>query len=329
MNPVKPSKEKLINEITGYLTALEVLVRQRNSMKLYDINRHCESFYCDLLNVVLKRDGHRLRLVPADNAEHPNQSGIDLIDKERKVMVQVTSSFSIEKVKHTFKEINDPQYANFILYFIFIAGKSGKIDFRKVRPPKSVKCTREHLLSPEDLTAMLQGKGIRTMQKVLEVLQCHLGSEDHAHSEDNLFYFINQIAGLVKSVNNVRCMCEEFLQILQATKEVTGLAPVLIQRINHQVSNHIPNNLPDLGPIRQKWARDTQIYSMLLGIGHLVFEIDCTGRDDPRSLDVHEVKKLVEALLTKIRSTIIYMCKAAAVSEEVAFTELTIIANEC
>ena len=164
MNPVKPSKEKLINEITGYLTALEVLVRQRNSMKLYDINRHCESFYCDLLNVVLKRDGHRLRLVPADNAEHPNQSGIDLIDKERKVMVQVTSSFSIEKVKHTFKEINDPQYANFILYFIFIAGKSGKIDFRKVRPPKSVKCTREHLLSPEDLTAMLQGKGIRTMQ---------------------------------------------------------------------------------------------------------------------------------------------------------------------
>lgn len=328
MNQIKLRKEELINDITGYLTALEILVRQRNSMKMYDINRHCEGFYCDLLNVVLKRKHRNLSLVPADNAEHPNQSGIDLIDKKRKVMVQVTSSFSIEKMKHTFKEINDPQYDNFYLYFIFIAGKSGKIDFRKVRPPRLVKCTQKHLLSPEDLTAMLQGGNIKTMQKVLEVLKCHLGSGDSATNADNLFYFINQIAGLVKSVDHVRCMCDEFLQILQATKNVTGFASGLIERINNQVSNHIPNNLPDLGPIRQKWARDTQIYSMLLEIGHLVFEIDCTGREDPKSLDVREVKKLTETLLAKIRSTIIYMCKATDVSEEVAFTELTVITNE-
>jgi hypothetical protein len=107
-----------------------------------------------------------------------------------------------------------------------------------------------------------------------------------------------------------------------------GFDNVLIQRINHQVSNHIPNSLPELGPIRQVWARNTQVHGYLLEIGSIVFDIDCTGRDDYQMLNVKKVKGLVDKLLSDIYDTIRVMCKETGISEDVAFTELYIKANE-
>ena len=326
MKLIELQNEKLKDAIAGYLAALEALVRHRDALKLYDVNRHCEEVYGELLNEVLKRRHPKLRLEPADTFKHPNSKGIDLIDKKRKVIVQVTSSSTNDKVKHTFSEVNDPQaYDGFTLYFMFIAGKSEKIDLRKTRPPKFITCMRGHLLYPEDLPALLQGAPSRTAQKVLEILNYHLGDKAQMADAEQCLSFVDIIAELVKSTDHVRCMCKEFLQSGLGMK---GAGLGILHRINHQVCHHIPDSLPDLEPIRHAWAKSVQIYGFLLDIEHLVSEIDCAGKDDIRYLDVHEVKKLMEELLLKIYSVIRYMSKLTGISEEVAFTELTIKANE-
>jgi len=328
MKTIKLRNEKLKADITGYLAALEALVRQRDALKMYDVNRHCEEFYCELLNEVLKSKHLGLKLAPADSTEHPNCKGLDLIDEKRRVMIQVTSSSTNEKVKHTFSMINDSQYDGFTLYFIFIAGKSEEIDLRKSRPPRFITCRRDNLLYPEDLTALLQGSTSKTTQtnyeRVLEILQYYLGGENHNMRAEECFEFIAQIALLVKSVNHVKCMCDEILQGLEGK----GRDDFLKGRVNHQVCKQIPDSLPDLRPIRLTWAKNIRIYGILLEISKLVFEIDCTGRMDFRSLDVREVKKLSEDLLSNIYRAIQAMCKETDISEEVAFTELTILANE-
>lgn len=330
MKPIKLRNEQMKEAITGYLAALEALVRQRGALKLYDVNQHCEEFYCDLLNEILKLKHPGLKLVSTNTFLHPNYAGIDLVDRKNRVIVQVTSTAKNEKVKHTFDEIKKAsKYKGFTLYFIFIAGKSEKINLAKNRSPRSIVCKREHLLYPENLTAFLQGstsKSTRTnYQNVLKILQDYLGEDDHKMSVDTCFNFVYFIAGLVKSVDHVRSMCEELLQVSAGEK---GFGDVLIQRINHQVCDHIPNSLPDLGPIRQAWARNVKVYGSLLEIRRLVSEIDRTGRDDYKSLNVKEVKKLVDELLSDIYNTIRTMCKETDVSEDVAFTELYIKANE-
>lgn len=330
MKPIVLRNEKMKNSITSYLAALEALVRQRTSLKLYDINQHCEEFYCELLNEVLKCLHPRLKLVSENTPAHPNYPGVDLVDQKKHVIVQVTSSATNKKVAHTFYEIKQQnKHSGFTLYFIFIAGRSEKIDLRKNRPPKFITCKREHLLYPEDLTALLHGKDSkktnRNYERVLKILQYYLGAEDHKMSVDACWNFINQVVVLVKSVDHVRCMCEEFMQDPKGNKT---LDDVRLKRINHQVSNHIPNSSPDLSEMRQIWARNARIYAFLLEIGRLVFEIDCTGRENYRLLDVGEVKRLVEKLLKVIYDTIRAMCKESDISEEVAFTELMIKANE-
>ncbi len=330
MKPVELRNEELKKAITGYLAALEALVRQRDEMKLYDVNQHCEEIYGELLNEVLKRRHHKLKLVSANTPEHPNCKGIDLIDEKRRVVVQVTSSATNDKLNHTFHEINDQrQYDGFTLYFMFIAGKMEKLDLRKNRPPRFITCKREHLLYPEDLTGLLQGNTSKSTQtnyeSVLNILKYHLGNDDQKTSSEQCLCFVNKIAGLVKAVDHVRCMCEEFLRSGQSMK---GMGLTLLHRINHQVCNHIQDSLPAMEPIRHAWVKNLPIYGLLLEIGSIVFEIDCTEKYDIRDLDVHEIKKLTEKLLGKIYTTIRWMCKATDISEEVAFTELSIKANE-
>lgn len=330
MKPISLRNEEMKELITGYLAALESLVRQRNALKTYDINLYSEEFYCELLSEILKFNHRGLNLVPTNTPAHPNCAGIDLIDRRKRVIVQVTSTATNAKVKHTFDQIKKQgKYIGYTLYFVFIAGKYETINLRKNRAPKNITCGRKHLLYPENLTALLQGSTSKSTcanyKKVLNILQYYLGGDEHKMSVDECFSFIYQVSNLVKTVDHVKCMCEEYLQGL-STKN--GFGAVILQRINHQVSNHVPKSLPDLGCFRKTWARNTQVYSAILKIQSLVSDIDCTGCDNYKNINIQDVKKLSEALLSEIYGAIKVMCKESDVSEEVAFTELLIRVNE-
>lgn len=351
------SIEKMKESIASDMARLEYEVKHRNAMKLYDINKHSEVIYCDLLNEVFGWN-----LVQANMPKDPNCKGIDLIDDNAKMFVQVSSEATKQKVEDTIAKISDQsKYDGFKLYFLFISEKSKDIDFRSIKVPDYITCGSGYVLYTADLTKQVQGRDFDGTRRMFDLLQKHLhwqgdagdsqdngggSSENHnemrskhtehsqgssalsslnCYSTKDCFNFVNEIALLCKFTDHVKCMCEEFMHEPAGKK---GFDNVLIQRINHQVSNHIPNSLPELGPIRQVWARNTQVHGLLLEIGSLVFDIDCTGRDDYRMLNVKEVKRLVDKLLSDIYGTIRAMCKETGISEDVAFTELYIKANE-
>lgn len=351
------SIEKMKESIASDMARLEYEVKHRNAMKLYDINKHSEVIYCDLLNEVFGWN-----LVQANTPKDPNCKGIDLIDDNAKMFVQVSSEATKQKVEDTIAKISDQsKYDGFKLYFLFISEKSKDIDFRSIKVPDYITCGSGYVLYTADLTKQVQGRDFDGTRRMFDLLQKHFHwqgdagdsqdnggglSENHnemrskhtehsqgssalpslnCYSTKDCFNFVNEIALLCKFTDHVKCMCEEFMQEPAGKK---GFDKVLIQRINHQVSNRIPNSLPELGPIRQLWARNTQVHGLLLEIGSLVFDIDCTGRDDYRMLNVKDVKRLVDKLLSDIYGTIRAMCKETGISEDVAFTELYIKANE-
>lgn len=324
MKQIKLHIEELREEIASYLTSLQVLVRHRNASKLYDINIHCEEIFCEVLNVVLRGKHPGICLVSANTVSSPNCPGIDLIDAKRKIIVQVTSSCKNDKVKDTFAVIKKAnKYSGYVLYFMFIAGASERINLRSNRAPKGVVCKQENLLYPETLVSLLQGDKARC-EKLLKVLRDNLGSRNEMVPPSSCFSFITEIAMLCKSVDHVCCMCDEFLQDPNGVK---GFGKVLIERINHQISNSIPEAMPNLFQIRQEWALHVPIYGALLQIDDYVSRIDATGRDVAYDLDVQEVSKLTNELLLLIRRIVKMMCVVAGLKEEVAFTELSIRAN--
>ncbi|AUY09419.1 SMEK domain-containing protein [Aeromonas sp. ASNIH2] len=77
------------------LSWLRAEVEYNNCVSLTDINHGAEDFYCGLLNLVY---GYNLKNI---NIIEPNAAAIDLGDEIRKIAIQVTSTSTLVKTKHT------------------------------------------------------------------------------------------------------------------------------------------------------------------------------------------------------------------------------------
>lgn len=92
------NKKKTIDRIAELIARFRAEVETLNSQNLYDINIHAENVIIPILNYI-----YGLNLKNA-NLEEKNYSAIDLIDYENRVAIQVTSTASSEKVKHTLEQ---------------------------------------------------------------------------------------------------------------------------------------------------------------------------------------------------------------------------------
>lgn len=92
------NKKTLIERISELLARFRVEIENLNSLNLYDINIHSENVLIPILNRV-----YGINLENA-NFEKKNYSAIDLIDKENRIAIQVTSTASSDKIKHTLEQ---------------------------------------------------------------------------------------------------------------------------------------------------------------------------------------------------------------------------------
>ena len=91
-------RENCLKNIADSLAFLEKVIELRNEESFHDLNIAAETFYADLINLF-----QGWKLVNANNIQK-NIPGIDLIDVENKIAIQVTSDNSREKITHTIEE---------------------------------------------------------------------------------------------------------------------------------------------------------------------------------------------------------------------------------
>lgn len=83
------SRGKYIGEIVDATSLLQSKIATRASLGFFDINKFCEDFACELLNIV-----HNYNLSNL-NSERSNEAGMDLGDKEKRIAFQITSDKNI------------------------------------------------------------------------------------------------------------------------------------------------------------------------------------------------------------------------------------------
>lgn len=107
-------REQYFNVISKKLIFWSFYLQNRSKLNLLDDNVFSEDFCCELLNMIFS-----WKLVNG-NALQQNQSGFDLIDKENKILVQVTSTRTKKKINYTLSKVDISQYNDYILYMMFI-----------------------------------------------------------------------------------------------------------------------------------------------------------------------------------------------------------------
>ena len=122
-------RDKYIKQITRSLTILKYEIELLNKINLTDYNIIAENFYRDLLIFY----GYKLDNL---NETNKNADSIDLVDKENKIAIQVTSRNDTTKIHKTIKGFyNNPDYDEYKQLILLLIGKSkleySKTDFTK------------------------------------------------------------------------------------------------------------------------------------------------------------------------------------------------------
>ena len=105
------------NNIRDKMAMFLSSVKRDNFVNLQSLNIHAEEFYIEFLNILFDWE------LKNANEDKQNSKGIDLIDKNGKIIVQVSSTATHAKVQSSLDKIDQGKYNGFHFFFIAIVEK--------------------------------------------------------------------------------------------------------------------------------------------------------------------------------------------------------------
>ncbi|MCC9063721.1 SMEK domain-containing protein [Flavobacterium piscisymbiosum] len=107
----------IIGKLVDDLSVLQGQIDLRCQIGLTDLNKYCEDFFKELLNICYSLNLKNL------NNERSNEPGLDLGDQKNKIAFQITSTSTSEKVNNTLEKITVEQQKQYDSIKVFILGK--------------------------------------------------------------------------------------------------------------------------------------------------------------------------------------------------------------
>lgn len=83
------SRQQAFNNISRVLAITRYDIEQRQLKNIFDLNIHGENYFRDVFNFVYKNKGCEFE---NDNFNSQNSSCIDLVDKNKKIAYQITTT---------------------------------------------------------------------------------------------------------------------------------------------------------------------------------------------------------------------------------------------
>ena len=166
------NRKNYIEQITHLLTNFKSYIVSINKLKLYDDNNKAEDFFKDLLKFY---DNDFAGLENA-NESNPNAEYIDLISKDEKLAIQVTSRTDTTKIHNTIKGFleNYPELERIIILLI---GESKpdypKTDFTQGGKYKFNKNT--DIIDIDDIIKKFNSFDAEKLEQILKFLEKELG----------------------------------------------------------------------------------------------------------------------------------------------------------
>jgi len=165
----------IIGQIIDEFSALGEQAKIRNHLGFSDLSVYSENFFKDIINIV---EGYKL--VHA-NQKRANEPGIDLIDKKNRIAIQVTTTNTSEKIKHTLQQINENHLKKYDKYRILIIGERQKKYAAVNTALKNRKASKihpdlnfdleNHIIDLTDLARKIVGLDLKVLQTLHNYIQ--------------------------------------------------------------------------------------------------------------------------------------------------------------
>ncbi len=156
------NRQRYFNDISDRLEILSNRIKTNGKLNVLDLNIHAETFYRDLLNCI-----YDYKLESA-NVSSANMEAIDLIDTENKLIIQISSTATKQKIENTLSKDKISEYAaeNYKIKFLFIADGVQNLRNNKYANPHKIP-----FLATEDI---IDKVSLLTYISQLSIARCNL-----------------------------------------------------------------------------------------------------------------------------------------------------------
>lgn len=175
------------NYIEQKLNTLSCRIKNRSKINLLDLNIYSETFFAELVNHLL---AYNLKNI---NAVQQNTEGIDLIDDKNKIIAQVSSTCSVQKIESSLSKKIFKDYLGFSFKFILISGDADKLRGKVFKNPYNVIFSpSDDILDIKSLLKIALNLQITQQRMLYEFLKEELGDPiDIVKVDTNLASIIN------------------------------------------------------------------------------------------------------------------------------------------
>lgn len=183
-------REKYYQIIREKLAYMATEVELDAKVHLYNIHSHAENFFCQLLNKICG-----LNLVNI-NSVQMNAKAIDLVDKQNKIIVQVTSRNDKEKVQSSLDGLDVSKYDGFNYRFISISRDCSELRKKEYSIPSQIVFNPlTDILDISSLLKKIQPESIELLENVSSFLEKEINPVNKGMVRPQTITFvINQIA---------------------------------------------------------------------------------------------------------------------------------------
>ena len=181
------NKSGYFNYIEEKLNELSYCISIRGKMNLLDLNIYSESFFAELTNYLLK-----CNLVNI-NTTNQNTEGIDLIDKNNKILAQVSATCTKQKIENSLSKKIFEKYPDYRFKFIAIAGDAGKLKKETFKNPHNILFVpSEDIYDIKSLLDLILEMSAIQQRELYEFIKSELGNQiDIVKVDTNLATIIN------------------------------------------------------------------------------------------------------------------------------------------
>ena len=189
------SRQISLVRISELLARFSVQVSIQNANAMYDLNIIAEDLLIPILNIAYACNLTNAKYLEKNN----NFPGIDLLDKNKKIAFQVTSTSSLAKVTHTIFQIlknnlND-DFSTFYLYIVTKKQETYNAAKIKEATQEIIEFNDSHILDQDDIFKKISQLGLDKIYEIETILEKELGD---SKKTDNLI--TSQIPVVIESL---------------------------------------------------------------------------------------------------------------------------------
>lgn len=230
-------RSQYFNYIEDKVDYLSYRINKRGKINLLDLNIYSETFFAEMINRLLNLKLRNL------NAIKQNIEGIDLIDHDNKVVAQVSSTNTKQKIENSLKKEIIKSYKDYRFIFIPIVGDSDALREKTFKNPHGINfAPKEGIYDIKTMLNLVLNMTIGEQQNFYTFIKEELGNEvDLEKVDTNLAAIINILAkeNLVKipdspEINEFEINRKIEFNNLQNAKETIDLYKVYYSKLEEK-----------------------------------------------------------------------------------------------